>query len=64
MDLGGGALFVAIRLTGHPLGATGSIDEHQGWVYAWDGEAVTKVITIGDPAQARAAEERMAHERG
>lgn len=59
-DLGGGVLFVEICLTGRPRGAAGTVQTRQGWIYAWDGDLVTNVVTLSDVDQARAAAEQLA----
>jgi ketosteroid isomerase-like protein len=63
VDLGGGVLFVAICLSGRPLGATGTVQTRQGWIYMWAGEAATRVVTSSDAHAARAVAERLARER-
>ena len=62
-DLGGGVLFVAIQLTGRPLGAGGSVQTRQGWIYTWDGEATTNVVTLGDVDEARVVAHQLAQSR-
>lgn len=61
VDLGGGVLFVAICLSGRPLGATGTVQTRQGWIYIWAGEAATRVVTSSDAHAARAGAERLAN---
>ncbi len=64
VDLGRGVLFVAIRLSGRPPGATGTVQTRQGWTYVWAGEAATRVVTSSDADTARAAAEGLAKDRG
>jgi ketosteroid isomerase-like protein len=63
VDLGSGVLFVAIRLTGRPAGATGTVQTRQGWIYVWTGEATERIVTLSDTDAGRAVAEGLAEKR-
>jgi ketosteroid isomerase-like protein len=64
LDLGNGMAFAVLRHEGRPTGSTGYVDTRQAHVAVSAEGFVTTMIVYPDPAEARAAAERLAQERG
>ena len=62
-DLGGGVVFVVVIQDGRPVGGDGRVRQREGWIYLWVGGSIAR-LTTSEVAQARAAAERLAEQRG
>ena len=62
-DLGGGVVFAVVIQDGRPVGGDGRVRQREGWVYLCVRGSIAR-LTTSDVDQARAAAERLAHERG
>ena len=61
--LGGGVVFAVVIQDGRPVDSGGHVRQREGWVYLCVGGEIAR-LTTSDVDQARAAAERLAHERG
>jgi ketosteroid isomerase-like protein len=62
-DLGNGVVFAVARQNARPVGSTGYVQMHQGNVFVWVEGMIERFAAYLDPAEARAAAERLAEER-
>ena len=64
-DLGEGIVFAVVRETGRPSGAPreSRVRAVYGFVFVWSAAKVIRVTVYTDPAEARAAAERLAESR-
>jgi ketosteroid isomerase-like protein len=65
-DVGKGVVFAAVSQKGRPVGATGYVRQREGWVWLWVEGLIASLTAYpeADIDEARAAAERLAHERG
>jgi ketosteroid isomerase-like protein len=63
-DLGNGVGFGVTRATGRPVGSTGRVELRFAIASVWEEGLIVRATTYDDPAEARAAAERLAEERG
>lgn len=65
-DVGNGIVFAVARESGRPSGTPGPSRVHgiYGFVFIWNDAKVTRATVYSDPAEARAAAERLAESRG
>jgi ketosteroid isomerase-like protein len=61
--LGGGVVLAVVIQDGRPAGGDGHVRQREGWVYVCEGGLIARLTTL-EVDQARAAAERLAHERG
>jgi ketosteroid isomerase-like protein len=61
--LGGGVVFAVVNQDGRLVGG-GHLRQREGWVYLCVGGAIARLTTREGVDEARAAAERLAHERG
>ncbi len=61
-DLGNGVVFAVVVQEARPSGIAGHVRQREGWVYVGV-EGLIARITISEIDEARAAAERLAHER-
>ena len=64
LDLGHGVVFAALWEDGRPVGSLARVQARAGYVYEWAQGKIVRTTTYTDTAQARAAAERLAKERG
>ena len=64
VDLGNGVVFVVGRVDGRPAGSTGRVQERWAFTSVWAAGMIRRVTVGNDIDEARAAAERLAHERG
>jgi hypothetical protein len=66
IDVGNGVVFAVVRGNARPDGSPRHVRVHDrtGVVAIWDDELVVRVVIYRDVAEARAAAERLAEERG
>ena len=64
IDLGNGVTFAVVLITGHPVGSSGEVEIRYGSVASWTEAVIERLTSYMDIAQARAAAERLAAERG
>jgi ketosteroid isomerase-like protein len=64
LDLGSGVTFSGVRHDASPAGSTGQVRTRQAYVLEWVDGMVARVTVYSDIAEARAAAERLAEERG
>ncbi len=63
-DLGNGVVFVVNQHDARPAGSTGRVRERLTFTFAWSAGMITRVTLGKDINEDRAAEERLAKERG
>ncbi len=64
-DLGNGVVFGVLVQEGRPVGTAAHVGQREGWVYIWARGLIARLeTTYFDIAEARAAAERLAAERG
>ena len=63
-NLGNGVVFAVTRLDARPIGSPSRVQERWAFTSAWAAEKIVRVIGRTDIADARAAAERLAEERG
>ena len=64
LDFGHGVLFVAILEDGRPRGSDARVQARQQEVFEWSHGKIVRISGYLDTAEARAAAERLAEERG
>ena len=64
LDLGNGVTFSVVRQDARPAGSAGQVQTRQAYVLEWVDGMVARVTVYGDIAEARAAAERLAEDRG
>ena len=64
LDLGNGVVFGVARASGRPVGSTGRVENRLVSVAVWEEGLIVRATGYTDPDEARAAAERLAHERG
>ena len=64
LNLGNGVLFAAIRHDARPVGSTAHVSTQQAYVFVIVAGLVARTTVYRDIAEARAAAERLAEERG
>jgi ketosteroid isomerase-like protein len=63
MDLGDGVVFGVVHQNARPTGSAGYVRQREGWVWVWVEGLIVRMATYSDIDEARAAAERLAHER-
>ncbi len=61
-DLGNGVVFAVVVQNGRPVGSAVHVRQREGWVFVWVRGLVAR-IAVSEVDEARAAAERLAHER-
>lgn len=61
-DVGNGVVFAVVVQEARPAGIAGHVRQREGWVYVWVGGLIAR-LSMSDIDEARAAAERLAHER-
>jgi ketosteroid isomerase-like protein len=64
LDLGRGVALAVVCQNARPIGSTGYVQLHHASVFVWVGGVIARTTTYLNPDEARAAAERLAHERG
>ena len=64
LDLGNGVTFGVVVTKGRPVGSSGFVRHKNAVVTVWVGGLVARVTNYPDAAEARAAAEQLAEERG
>ena len=64
IDLGNGVTFAVVLITGHLVGSSGDVQMRFGSVASWTEAVIERQTGDMDIDAARAAAERLAHERG
>ncbi len=62
-DLGNGIVFAVVIQNGRLVGSAGHLRQREGWVFVWVRGLIARLRT-SEVAEARAAAERLAEERG
>jgi ketosteroid isomerase-like protein len=63
VDLGHGVLFAALCQTGRLVGTQGHVQMRDAWAFLWEKGLIVHATVYLDPAEARAAAERLAESR-
>jgi ketosteroid isomerase-like protein len=63
LDLGDGVVFAVLRQKASPVGTTGFVQQHEGWVFVFVDGLVERATAYQDIDEARAAAERLAESR-
>jgi ketosteroid isomerase-like protein len=64
LDLGNGVGFRVVVQRGRPVGSSGEVRLRYGIVSVWEDGKIARITNYTDVDEARAAAERLAHERG
>jgi ketosteroid isomerase-like protein len=64
LDLGNGVAFAVILQKGRPVGSTGHVELRYASVTVWEERTMVRVTNYSAIDEARAADERLAQERG
>lgn len=60
-----GVVLAAVNQEGRPVGVDGPVHQREGWAICWSPDGLlVRLTTYADIAEARAAAERLAQERG
>ena len=60
-----GAVLAVVNQEGRPVGVDGQVNQREGWAFCWSADGlIVRLTTHADIAEARAAAERLAEERG
>jgi hypothetical protein len=62
--LGGGVVFVVTLFEARPLGSQATVTERWAFTVVWEKGMISRVVARPDVDEARAAADRLAHERG
>jgi ketosteroid isomerase-like protein len=65
VDLGNGVVFAVVSQKASPVGVTGYVEQREEWVWVWVDDLIASqtIYPEADIDEARAAAERLAHER-
>ena len=64
LELGNGVVFAVVHQDARPIGSAVHVEAQEGWVVVWEEDLIVRRSAFVEPAEARAAAERLAEERG